>query len=146
MSKLATFLMMMLGAIITIQAQVTLERSVIGSAGYASPTMSFTMGEVVTTTTTAGSIVLTQGFQQPDTVLRVGISNVVNTTLDIQLYPNPANYRPALFVESGAFLVNTKKAIPMHRDGLSISISRQLKSIHQTNAALNKLSEFLAAQ
>lgn len=73
------------------QAQVSLERSVVASAGFSSPTLSFTIGEPVTETAPVGSIVLTQGFQQPDTVLRVGIDAIADASMGVQLYPNPTS-------------------------------------------------------
>jgi hypothetical protein len=70
----------------------SIERSVIGSAGgYASAgsvQLSWTAGETVTATATAGSVMLTQGFQQaeqtPNSVTPIDLSSV------IRLYPNPS--------------------------------------------------------
>lgn len=69
----------------------TVDRQVIGSTGgvvtAGGTTLSFTVGEVVTATVTAGSFTLTQGFQQPD-----GSGTISNDPLiqvDYQVYPNP---------------------------------------------------------
>ena len=69
----------------------SIERQVIGSSGgYSSQTnvsASYTVGEAVVQTATAGTIVLTQGFQQPDNQ-SVGIVDVANN-IKISAYPNP---------------------------------------------------------
>ncbi|CAN5336310.1 hypothetical protein BH09BAC1_BH09BAC1_00350 [soil metagenome] len=73
------------------QAQ-TLERQVIGSAGGYEVengySLSFTVGEPVVETAINGSLILTQGFQQPDDV-SVGINNVVKIKMDYSIFPNP---------------------------------------------------------
>ncbi len=73
------------------QAQ-SLERQVIGSAGgyeeEAGYSLSFTVGEPVVETAIAGTLVLTQGFQQPDDV-SVGVNDVVKFNMDYIIFPNP---------------------------------------------------------
>ncbi len=69
----------------------TLDRQVIGSSGaYAEAgniSMSYTVGEAVVATGSSGTIVLTQGFQQPDNMM-VGIESV-ESRVSINAYPNP---------------------------------------------------------
>jgi hypothetical protein len=72
----------------------SLERQVIGSAGdYAtsgSISLSYTVGEVATTTLSNGNLILTQGFQQPDS----DTINSIDEPLfvgDIAVYPNPTS-------------------------------------------------------
>lgn len=69
----------------------SIERQVIGSCGgYSAQTnvsASYTVGEAVIKTAAAGTIILTQGFQQPDNQ-SVGIIDVANN-IKITAYPNP---------------------------------------------------------
>jgi hypothetical protein len=91
MKKLSALVIAMLGMGIASQAQ-SLERQVIGSAGgyeeEAGYSLSFTVGEPVVETAISGSLVLTQGFQQPDDI-RVGINDVVKVNMDYLIFPNP---------------------------------------------------------
>jgi hypothetical protein len=50
--------------------------------------MSFTLGESVVSTFNAGSVILTQGFQQP-TLIVTGIDDGLRPQIDIEAYPNP---------------------------------------------------------
>jgi hypothetical protein len=69
----------------------SLDRQVIGSTGGYTETgnlsVSYTVGETVIETAEAGTIVLTQGFQQPDEQF-IGIE-VAGTGIAITAYPNP---------------------------------------------------------
>jgi len=72
-------------------AQITLEPSVLSSGGNSAETetmsISWTLGELATTTLTAGDMILTQGFQQP-LDFGTGISpEEINWS--ISAYPNP---------------------------------------------------------
>ena len=71
----------------------TLSPQVVASAGRnlsgASGGMDFTIGEVATSTLTAGSDVLTQGFNQPNIVI-VAIEEFTDV-YTISLYPNPTD-------------------------------------------------------
>lgn len=122
---------MALMAGITAQAQTTIERSVIGSAGFATPTLSFTVGEVITNTATAGSIVLTQGFQQPDTILSVGINTQPETTIAIQLYPNPTsgNLNLKFAHASGAYTITVRNVLGQECMALPILLAPTLTTI-----------------
>lgn len=75
------------------QAQTTISRQVIGSTGgsFANATIdvNYSVGEAVITTATSGSIILTQGFQQPD--FGVGALSEVDLTNSITVYPNPTS-------------------------------------------------------
>ncbi len=70
----------------------SLDRQVIGSAGgyeeQGGYSLSFTVGEPVVETAISGTLVLTQGFQQPDDVT-VGINDVVKIDMDYSIFPNP---------------------------------------------------------
>lgn len=80
----------------------SLDRQVIGSAGdYSTATgisLSFTVGEAVIETTTSGSIILTQGFQQPDAE-PVGIE-IPEVGLSINAFPNPTGNMVVIEMES----------------------------------------------
>jgi hypothetical protein len=71
----------------------SIERSVIGSAGAVSAAggviLTWTVGETVINTASAGSVILTQGFQQPEQ----GTSSVDPIRLEtgLAVYPNPSN-------------------------------------------------------
>ncbi|MEN8230307.1 MAG: T9SS type A sorting domain-containing protein [Bacteroidota bacterium] len=74
-----------------IDAQVTLAPSVISSGGgygeNGNVSISWTLGEVAVTTLTGSSIILTQGFQQPND-FGVGFKKE-EVNWDISVYPNP---------------------------------------------------------
>jgi hypothetical protein len=70
------------------------DQNVTGTAGgfdtTASYSVSWTIGEPVTSTVSSGEYTLTQGFQQSTWEI-VGIEeNTTQSSLDINLYPNPA--------------------------------------------------------
>lgn len=52
-------------------------------------TLSWTVGEPVTTTESAGNAVLTQGFQQPIAINIVAVNEKIPEELHLQVYPNP---------------------------------------------------------
>ncbi|MCD6013881.1 MAG: Secretion system C-terminal sorting domain [Flavipsychrobacter sp.] len=70
----------------------SLERQVIGSAGVFESTsagsLSYTVGECVTNTMSASSVILTQGFQQPP-FSTVSVKKIIHENTDIKVYPNP---------------------------------------------------------
>lgn len=75
-----------------IQAQ-SLSPVVIASSGNFKTTggysLSSTVGEPITTTVTAGSYILTQGFQQQK-LKGVSVQSIEKGDMDIKVYPNPA--------------------------------------------------------
>lgn len=79
-------------------AQPTLSPTVIASTGgYASSSaanasLSYTVGEMTMVQTfTGGNNILTQGFQQPDTVIVNGLINITQDAYgSLVVYPNPA--------------------------------------------------------
>ena len=79
-------------------SQITIEPSIIASGGGYGETetmsISWTLGELATTTLTGGDIILTQGFQQPFD-FRTGISTEA-LNWEITAYPNPV--KDELFV------------------------------------------------
>jgi hypothetical protein len=78
----------------TLPAQIELDHYVIASMGGHSfdstLSVSYTVGqiEVATLTSNNGSLVLTQGFQQPE-MLGVNIDDELEVVLNYQIYPNP---------------------------------------------------------
>ncbi|MCB2219858.1 MAG: hypothetical protein KQI35_05625 [Bacteroidetes bacterium] len=92
----------------------SIERSVVASAGDyfegAGVSMSWTLGEIATETFTSGNVILTQGFQQPNLLLRLYIdvkafmegpynasTDLMETTLNTMGYiPLQQPYNPAL--------------------------------------------------
>ncbi len=87
--------MLLLGLGFWSQAQ-TLSRSVLSSTGSTHPQLSATVGETVIHTASAGNLVLTQGFQQPDVLTGTFIDPQGGETAFL-LYPNPS--REALVLE-----------------------------------------------
>lgn len=75
-----------------LSAQIQLDRQLISSAGSFTLTgnmsLSSSVGETVTVTGTSSSIVLTQGFQQPDEPIAVSILER-EAEAHINVYPNP---------------------------------------------------------
>ena len=73
----------------------TLERQVISSAGSFSTaggiTLSSTVGEVAVTTMIAGTVVLTQGFQQPNPEDFTAVPDEQKINLNYKIYPNPTS-------------------------------------------------------
>jgi hypothetical protein len=51
--------------------------------------VSFNAGEPVTATGTSGTIVLTQGFEQPDSVSNTAVQNIPLNNAMLKVYPNP---------------------------------------------------------
>ncbi len=69
----------------------SLERQVIGSTGGSfsgAVQVDWTVGETVIATATAGSVILTQGFQQPPAVPNA-VKNI-NVNSNVTAYPNPS--------------------------------------------------------
>lgn len=78
----------------------TLERSVIGAYGASGSNgtieVDMTVGEVAITTGQTGSIIVTQGFHQPDDGI-TGIEDPLGISVNYSLYPNPTTEK--LFLE-----------------------------------------------
>lgn len=78
-------------------AQPSLERQVIGATGNFSTagtvSLSSTVGETVVKTAISGSVVLTQGFQQPDAGASVGINDPLSLLVNYTVAPNPTSER-----------------------------------------------------
>ena len=85
-------------------SQVQLERQVIGSAGTSASQgnlqLEYTVGEAVVTTESGGSIILTQGFNQPSPK-PIGF-NSPDYELSINAFPNPTSTSLRLEVEKRA--------------------------------------------
>lgn len=85
-------------------AQLTLERTVLGSAGSneigsSNLTSTWTAGEVVIGTGVDGTITLSQGFQQPDGA-NVTSVKVEELDIDLSVYPNPTHDKVTIRVNS----------------------------------------------
>ncbi|MDX2001958.1 MAG: T9SS type A sorting domain-containing protein [Chitinophagales bacterium] len=98
MKRLYIAFLMTMGAAVAANAQ-SLERQVIGAAGgydvAGGVSLSYTVGEPIVETAISGSIILTQGFQQPDD-LGVGIKEV-SINVEYTVFPNPTD--DILFVD-----------------------------------------------
>ena len=81
----------------------TISRSVIGSAGSIDEQLSFTVGETVIATAESPSIILTQGFQQPDKIIGTFHDPVLGQ-VDVSLYPNPTTEALILEIEADQML------------------------------------------
>ena len=70
------------------------ERQVVATTGAsvssANLRVSYTVGQTVTVTANSGNIIVTQGFQQPDEELTVGVDES-ESDLSINVYPNPVS-------------------------------------------------------
>jgi hypothetical protein len=90
MRKIISFIIALTPGLLLAQ---TAERQVIGSTGgwatSATMQVSSTVGEAVTSTQSAATVVLTQGFQQPNNY-GVGIVEI-KSGLSVNAYPNPAS-------------------------------------------------------
>lgn len=88
---------------LTTLAAQSIERAVIGTTGGYAETatlqLSSTVGEVATTTLTAGTIVLTQGFQQPSANPNTPTRDL-GIAVQYQLFPNPASQQLTLRLEA----------------------------------------------
>lgn len=72
----------------------SLELRVIGSTGdfattASNSTLSWTLGEVVTTTENSSTAYLTQGFQQPLLINPLSIGNLDENNVSLLIFPNP---------------------------------------------------------
>lgn len=91
MKQIILYSLLGLLSLATLRAQ-SIERSVIGATGgYAqtsSGSVSSTVGEIATTTVSSGSVILTQGFQQP---VQGDFTSIRRPELTVryQVYPNP---------------------------------------------------------
>ena len=74
----------------------SLSRYVIGSFGDfnttpTGTTLSSTLGEIIGTTESSHSAIITQGFQQPDALTITSFINPKNNNLSINVFPNPTS-------------------------------------------------------
>lgn len=94
-------LLLLLSAVCGATAQ-SLSPTVVASGGmYASNgtnSLSYTVGELVATTLTAGGHHLTQGFQQPEDK-DVSVTSLQLANLQVKLYPNPASETVNLWIK-----------------------------------------------
>lgn len=92
-----TIVLCVLGvATLAAQNRPSIERQVIANAGgyYQTATfsISWTLGEPVIETLFEGKIILTQGFQQPDTLVKITATKEVSSeALGLTIYPNPTS-------------------------------------------------------
>jgi len=102
------------------------ERQVIATTGASvsasNVQVSYTIGESTTTTLAAGNIIVTQGFQQPDEELTVGVDERVSD-LSINVYPNPAEDVVTLQISSGSDRVVNATVYDMQGKQTGVSVS-----------------------
>lgn len=121
----------------------SLERQVIGSAGgsFSGSTFSadYTTGETVTATVSAGSFILSQGFQQPEQPL----VSIRESQVDVsyRLYPNPASSNITLELNSGApatleLFITSAAGQTVYRSTEELSVSGS----HTQTISLNALA------
>ncbi|MEM6347267.1 MAG: T9SS type A sorting domain-containing protein [Bacteroidota bacterium] len=77
----------------------TISRSVIATTGSSNEQLSYTLGETVIETASSGTIILTQGFQQPEQVSGTYLDPDWGT-LTYLLYPNPTQAELVLEISS----------------------------------------------
>lgn len=77
----------------------TISRSVIGSTGSNNEQMSFTVGETVIEMGDSPDIILTQGFQQPETLTGTFVDPILGEATFV-LYPNPTQEKLILKIET----------------------------------------------
>jgi len=88
-------MMMILGLTpLTMSAQIQLDRHVVSTAGSdaggSTLLVSYTIGEMMTIVGASADLLVTQGFQQPEEQLTVGITdNQTGSSGSIHVYPNP---------------------------------------------------------
>lgn len=108
MKKIYLFLAGILSGAICVNSQ-SIERSVIASAGnyFSSPglSVSWTLGEAVTGTSSSPTLILDQGFQQTSNKI-VGLINY-QSDISFEVYPNPSSDQ--VFIK-----MNAGKAKKMH--------------------------------
>ncbi len=93
MTKIKLLLMMLLVGTLA-RAQMLTPQVVSSGGSYVSSgagSLSQNFGEMVVQTLTAGSSILTQGFEQPYPEQTVGINDPNDPGMSIKLYPNPAS-------------------------------------------------------
>jgi len=81
----------------SISPQVIASTGTFATAG--SYSLSYTVGEAATATLTGSSNIITQGFQQPNDVY-TGLQSFVTSSLNAQVYPNPASNEINLVITS----------------------------------------------
>lgn len=132
---------------LSVQAQ-TLSPSVISSGGgYTAEnigSLSFTISEMTMVETfVKGSIMLTQGFQQPE-ISTVSIEDVEITPCDIVLHPNPTSGKLLLSFFSGSSSLNSVKIYNLNgtpvfydtfhsitgQNSITIDLSRQTRGMY----------------
>lgn len=127
------------------QAQLSLERQVIGATGNYSTagtiSLSATVGEPVVTTAVSGTLTLTQGFQQAETSFSDGVDDLHQWLVDYSLYPNPTQDQ---------LILELTTEVPMQLDlevydvlGRSVGISVedwQVKGVEKITLSLQDLA------
>jgi len=127
--------------------QVNLERQVLGSTGGYSTAgnvqLSATVGEAVSTTLISGTLILTQGYQQPDrNYWADAIEDLLEIVVSYEVFPNPTSDLLTVRFES-----QTPVSLRLHISDLSgkqlAGFSRQIDGIgqHETNFSMASLAE-----
>ncbi len=113
----------------------SLDRTVVASGGTFSQgtgiSLSSTVGEIATSTLTAATSILTQGFQQPDGLF-VGIVDAGTGKLSYLAFPNPVHSELTLELNSSK---NSELVITLH-DMLGRIVSPPLSQILNAGEAI----------
>ncbi len=125
MKKKVTLLLACLITLIakTACAQILIERQVLGSTGNltngGSINVSSSVGESVVSTFTYPTMIATQGFEQPDTMITINLSVNKNAQVQIKVYPNPTKDKVIMELNS-EYKLGEIKAIIMNGAGQEI--------------------------
>ncbi|RMG24416.1 MAG: hypothetical protein D6730_12745 [Bacteroidetes bacterium] len=80
-------------------AAQSLSRSILGAAGSANEQLSYTVGETVIQQVQTGTLVLSQGFQQPDQLVGTFV-DPLGQAVEFRLYPTPTRRELTLELNS----------------------------------------------
>lgn len=131
-------------AFINLPAQITnLDHQVIATTGSSHAELSSTVGEVVVQTVQSGSVVLSQGFQQPDGLPLVfsGILFPKLLEVDYQLYPNPAQHHINLVLTAPEFLELHLKVMDISGRQVIGNQTLRVSGSHHTELDVSALAE-----
>lgn len=118
-------------------AQISTERQVFGTTGNLTNTgaiiASSNVGETVISTFSQSTLIVTQGFEQPDTMMIIGINSLDDSIVNISAYPNPITNQVIL-----AFSLNQEMEI-----GIDIynELGQQMRNHLQLNIQDNYSQE-----
>jgi hypothetical protein len=126
MKKLFVVLTCLAGSVSLIKAQ-TIFPALLSTAGTANATagfmLSYSIGEPITETYSGADFILTQGFQQADTIIVTKVNSLISATSSV--YPNPFKESIAiqLSFEGAATIMNATGQIIMMIDHLEKGVN-----------------------